>query len=196
MKGNLWIALLVAWSCLVGATVYVWVFAPNPGLKTWIARIILSVVCADLSWVCYKFRPRPSVLLDPLKEAVGGYYERDGMCIAPRFKLKDGVCSVHLFVQNRYSRGGSVRIAMMLQGRNGEDMDIAEEIPCDGGALVVRRIPYSIPRNLAGRRVCYRLRLRRIIRIGGASSCILTPDTIAPRARRQIRCLMDVPSHY
>jgi hypothetical protein len=97
----------------------------------------------------------PERIADPLGNLVGGYYERDGMCFSPQFKPKNGICWVHLYVQNRYERAGTVRISLTVLGRKTDDLDVFEEIECKGGSLVVRRIPYAVPTGAAGQKIYF-----------------------------------------
>jgi hypothetical protein len=143
----------------VGA-VAAWVLPHWPDFWEWVARILLPLVVVDLGWLLYRTRTRrvKNPMPDLLRKLVGGYYERAGMCFAPRFVTKDGICWLHLYVQNRYARGGAIRILMRVHGRRIPEADVDEAIVCGGGAVVVRRIPYVVPPGLGGNRVTFEIK--------------------------------------
>jgi hypothetical protein len=186
MKRGMWTTVVVAWVVGLAATLALWAFGDYSNLYSWIGRLALPLILIDSGGLLYRRRPRrPVTAPDPLRDLVGGYYERDGMCVAPQFKISNGLCWLHLYVQNRYARGGSVRIAMTPEARNNREAEVLEEIECKGGAMVVRRIPYPTPSGLSGRSVSYRLAASahypkergRLIHYAGGTRVVMREET-------------------
>jgi hypothetical protein len=158
VKRNLWFGALAVLIALLLCALASWLLGSRDQWWVWGARILLPVICIDLAWALHKYHPRLAErIADPLRDIVGGYYEKDGMCFSPQFKPNIGICWVHLYVQNRYERAGSVRISLTVPGRNTDDLDVFEEIECKGGSLVVRRIPYAVPPGAAGHMIYFRV---------------------------------------
>ena len=112
-----------------------------------------------LAWLCAP-RPLRSEAPDVLGQVAGGYFERDGLCFAPRLVVEDGLCWFTVYCQNRFAHPahGTAWFVPMEGMRNRgphEVLPIAVDIGCAPGEAAAVSIPYPIARTWQGRIMVY-----------------------------------------
>jgi hypothetical protein len=111
----------------------------------------------------YAMLTEPERLPDLLRERVGTYFERDGLCLAPMFETTPaGECVMALYFQNRYAGTAQARVrvspprrALWLTRHRLPTPTFAFD--CPGGAFGVARTAFPIPAKYQGRRMTFRV---------------------------------------
>jgi len=111
----------------------------------------------------YAMLTEPERLPDLLRERVGTYFERDGLCFAPMFETTPaGECVMALYFQNRYAGTAQARVrvspprrALWLTRHRLPTPTFAFD--CPGGAFGVARTAFPIPGKYQGRRLAFRI---------------------------------------
>jgi hypothetical protein len=120
---------------------------------------IMIALWAGWNWLVAP-RPLAHEAPDVIGERVGRYYERDGVCFAPRLEVIDGLCWFHVYVQNRYATpatGTAYFIPMEGTSKNGphDVPPVTVDIRCDGGEAARVSVPYPLGKAWQGRIMVY-----------------------------------------
>lgn len=100
---------------------------------------------------------RPERFPDLLRERVGPYFEKDGLCFAPVLETTPGgACELAVYFQNRYEGRATASVQMLPPLRSVGIRRSALRAPaltfeCPGGAFGAARVAFPIPAALQGR---------------------------------------------
>ena len=137
------------------------ILLPLPGDWKFLLVMFGGMIALGAGWK-WLVAPRPleDEAPDVLAERVGGYYEREGLCFAPRLEVVDGLCWFTVYAQNRYSlpAAGTAYFVPMEGTSKGGAHDVPPvtvDIGCDGGEAVVVGVPYPVGKAWQGRVMVY-----------------------------------------
>ena len=93
---------------------------------------------------------------DVLGETFADYFEADGLCFNARWVVRDGVCWVDVFYQNRYNARCVARVCFVpMEGWSPEGLNdvpaVVADVECGGDDVGVIQIPYPIAARGRGR---------------------------------------------
>jgi hypothetical protein len=125
---------------------------------TWRGRVAAPAVAAGVGALLLRNALRKDVLPDLLARRVRGYFERDGLSFAFVPTVRDGVCWMQLYFQNRYTNPCRADVVMRppvktLGVRRLPLHTIETDVECDGAAFGVKQIPWPIPASMQGQKV-------------------------------------------
>ena len=141
---------LIAWAAPVRQD---WIITP---------RLMLVVLALGAGWMWLIHPPagkhEPP---DVLRDRIGDYYERDGLCFALTLALAEGLCWFRIFCQNRYGGEcvGTIYFipmeGMSKTGSRHEVPPVVVDVQCEGGECGVVSVPYPIAKNRQGTIMIY-----------------------------------------
>jgi hypothetical protein len=167
---NLKALVILAFVICIFAFFAVWIIpliwiVPGPTSTTlWGWRIGLGMGIIATGFILCRADARKEKLPDLLAKTIsdfqyegdyleGDYFERDGLCFAPVVQVKDGVCWIAMFFQNRYARPCTARVELRKSWIGPKNLPpINADLSCPGGAFGVCRFPYAVPAQCQGRR--------------------------------------------
>jgi len=152
-------ALALSIAAAVGLSVWAWL-ASGERVDTWVGRLSgPTLVLFGLYYFAKIFFPQDRAP-DFLREEFGKYFDRGGFCFVVRAEGIGGVCFLSVYFQNRFEKPCIGRVAVRPAkgpwGRRPLDW-VRAEIPCEGGAFGVARIPVGLPALAQGKRRVFEL---------------------------------------
>jgi hypothetical protein len=127
----------------------------------WSLRVAMPLAAVGVIWLLVRVARRPDRLPDHLARTTGKYFEREGLCFAPRFEAAyGGACFLCLYVQNRFARPASARIDALPPVRSFRLSrvplaPVSVRVECPGGAFGVVRVPFGVPAKYQGKRLAF-----------------------------------------
>jgi hypothetical protein len=97
---------------------------------------------------------------DILREQIGNYFERDGLCFAARLSVEDGLCRFNVVCQNRYIKpcfGTICFVPVEGMSKDGSHLvaPLIADVECAGGEVGVVSFPYPIALKWQGKIMVY-----------------------------------------
>lgn len=133
-------------------TYIVWIDIETPGSAARFAGYLAPVASLIAGLILFKVATREDVYPDTLRERFGTYFERDGLCFLPLAKEENGVCFIHFYFQNRYSKDCVCDVVLEPPQPLFDDSPLQSlrvTIVCPGGASGVLTTPYAVPEEFA-----------------------------------------------
>ncbi|HEX4793103.1 MAG TPA: hypothetical protein VH370_04890 [Humisphaera sp.] len=121
-------------------------------------RIVAPLASLGMAYVVYRVWRSPDRLPDKLQEIARRYFERKGLCFAPRFEVQDGRALLCIYFQNRHEREVYATLAVQPGMRSFRLTryrlsSVSVSVGCPGGAFGVARVPIPIPAGLQGKQI-------------------------------------------
>ena len=129
------------------------------GLDTLMAVVgSLGTVGFALAW--FLARPRRDEPPDVLAELTGTYYERDGLCFAPKLVVASNLCWFTVYCQNCYSEPIVATVSFVpMEGMStagAHDVPpVTVHVDVEGGDVCAVHVPYPIAKAWQGKVMVY-----------------------------------------
>ena len=135
-----------------------WAMPKHPDEVVWGLRFGAPALAGSIIWLLVRVERRVDKAPDLLRERIGIYFERDGLCFGPQFEVESGQCRLSLYFQNRYARPCNGRIVIKPGVPSFRIMrmklpSVVFDVHCGPGGFGVARIFYPVPQKYQGKKV-------------------------------------------
>lgn len=141
---------------VVIVSVFVWLAGDvRPNQSAGWLRYVTPAIAVIILAVLVRLHLKRDALPDFLREAVGGYFERDGFCFSILPTTVNGACCLSVYYQNKYERPCSATLAIrpsfgfFLTTRKLDAISL--DIDCGPAAFGLVLVPLAVPQQHQGK---------------------------------------------